>query len=110
MIKMACLHCPVAPSAPPNGFTGVPTSPRSASLTWSTPPMDEINGMIIRYIINVTVRETGQMFQLTSTTTTLTINTLSPYRTFICIIAAVTSAGIGPFSTQFTLVTPQDGN
>ena len=103
------MYSHTAPSAPPDGFTGTATSPRSAIFTWRTPLADEINGVIIRYTINVMIVETGQMFQLTSTTTTLTINTLSLYRTFICTIAAETSAGIGPFSTQFTLITPQDG-
>ena len=88
----------------------LPTSSRSASVTWGLPPADEVNGVIIRYVINVTVVGTGQTFQLTSTTTSLTVTTLTPYTTYICIIAAVTSAGIGPFSTQFTLITPEDGN
>ena len=87
----------------------VPMSPRSANVTWNPPPPSDVNGAVVRYIINVTVVETGQMFQLTSTTTKLTVSTLSPYRTFVCIIAAVTSVGIGPFSTQFNFTTPQDG-
>ena len=86
-----------------------PMSPRSASMSWSPPPADDINGVILRYIINVTVMGTGQTFQLISTTTTLTISTLSPYRTYICIITAVTSAGIGPYSSQVRLITPQAG-
>ena len=44
---------------------------------------------------------------LHSTTTSLTITTLNPHTTYICVIAAVTSAGVGPFSTQLTLQTPQ---
>lgn len=102
-------HYSAAPSAPPENFNAQPTSSRSATATWAPPPDDEINGVIVRYLINVTVVSTGRQFQLTSTTTTLTISTLTPYSTFICIIAAVTSVGIGPFSTQFTLITPQDG-
>lgn len=86
-----------------------PSSSRSATISWNPPPDDEINGIIIRYVINVTIVETGDTFQLNSTTTTLTVNALTPYTTYVCIIAAVTSAGIGPFSTQFTLITPEDG-
>ena len=102
-----CQPLPLAPSSPPVNFVATATSPRSAMMVWSPPPADDINGVITRYIINVTVMETGQMFQLTSTTTTLTVSTLSPYRTFICIIAAETSVGIGPFSTSFNVTTPQ---
>jgi len=52
---------------------------------------------------------TGATFQLVSTTTSLTVFTLDPYTTYVCIIAAVTSVGIGPFSNPFTLSTPEDG-
>ena len=97
------------PSGSPLNFGASTTTSRSATITWDPPRADLQNGIIIRYIINVTVVETGATFQLTSTTTSLTVNTLTPYRNFICIIAAVTSVGIGPFSTQFTLTTPQDG-
>jgi hypothetical protein len=97
----------LAPSAPPDNFTAIPSSPTSASITWDPPPTDDINGVIIRYIINVTVVGSGQTFLLNSTTTALTVTTLSPFSTYICIIAAVTSVGVGPFSSQVTLTTPQ---
>ena len=98
-----------APGAPPTNFIATPSTSRSSIITWDPPPFDEQNGIIIHYIINVTVVGTGQTFQLISNTTILSINTLTPFTSYICIIAAVTSAGIGPFSTQFNLVTPQDG-
>lgn len=62
--------------------------------------------MIIRYVINVTVVGSGQTFLLNSTTTALNLITLEPYTTYICVIAAVTTAGIGP-STRVILTTPQ---
>ena len=57
----------------------------------------------------MTVVGTGATFQLTSTTTPLSVFNLNPYTTYICIIAAVTTVGTGPFSSQFTLSTPEDG-
>lgn len=98
-----------APSAPPESFNAVPGSPTSASITWDTPPADDVNGVIIQYVINVTVVGSGRTFLLYSTETTLNVTTLQPYTTYICIIAAVTSAGVGPFSSQFVLATPQAG-
>lgn len=102
---MLSLHA--GPSAPPENFYAVPSSPTSASITWDPPPADDINGVIIQYIINVTVVGSRQTFQLTSITTSLNITTLQPYTTYICIITAVTSVGIGPFSSRFTLITPE---
>ncbi len=84
-------------------------SKNSAVISWEPPPYEDQNGVILLYIINVTVQETGEMFRLNSTLTTLTVTTLRPYRTYVCVIAATTSAGLGPFSTSVTVETPEDG-
>lgn len=99
----------IVPSGSPLSFGGNATSSRSASISWNSPLPDQWNGVIILYVINVTIMETGHVFQLNSTTTSLTVVTLQPFRNYICIIAAVTSVGTGPFSVSFTLTTPQDG-
>ena len=83
-------------------------SPYEAVLMWDPLPSDQQNGVVTGYVINVTVQETGQTFLLFSNTTTLTVQT-RPFRTFICVIAAQTSAGPGPFGPVFILSTPQDG-
>ena len=85
------------------------SSPYSAVLTWDPLPAGDQNGVVTGYVINVTVIETGKTFLLFSNTTSLTVNSLSPFRTFVCIIAAQTSAGTGPFGPIFTVITPQDG-
>ena len=85
------------------------TSSRSALLTWDPPNAADQNGIILEYTVNVSAVETGEEFQLTSTTTSITVTTLRPYTTYLCIIAASTTVGIGPFSTVFTIVTPEDG-
>ena len=103
------LYYATAPNGAPQNYTGEANSSRSAVLTWEPPLVEDQNGIIIGYVINVTVVETGEIFQLFSTTNTLTVNTLSPYTTYICIIAARTSIGLGPFSTTFTVQTPEDG-
>ncbi len=82
---------------------------RSAVLTWEPPPYEDQNGVITLYIITVTVQETGEMFQLNSTTTTLTVTSLRPFRTYVCVIVAATSVGLGPFSAPLTVETLQDG-
>ena len=99
----------VAPNGSPNDFNATITSPYSAILTWAPPPPDQQNGIIIGYIINVTILETNETFLLFSNTTSLTVNGLRPFRNYVCIIAAQTSVGIGPYSAVFTVTTPQDG-
>ena len=110
---MLLYHCEfafiVAPETAPSNFEAVATSPYAATLTWNPLPISEQNGDITGYIINVTVVETGEKLQLMSVSTSLTVTTLRPFRTYICIITAQTAVGIGPFSGEFTLVTLQDG-
>lgn len=90
-------------------FNATATSPHSAILTWEPPPEDDSNGVIIRYIIGVTVLETNQTFLLYSNTTYLVVTALRPHRTYICVIAAQTAVGTGPFGPEFVLNSPQDG-
>ena len=97
------------PSGYPQAFMAQSTSSRSAVLTWDPPNAEDQNGVIVEYTINVTAVETGEEFQFTSNTTIFTITTLRPFTTYLCTIAASTSIGLGPFSTVFTLRTPEDG-
>lgn len=84
-------------------------SSRSAFLSWEPPPSEEQNGVIINYVINVTEAESGSVFQLFSSNTSLFVSTLQPYTTYNFLIAASTSVGVGPFSRLFTRQTPEDG-
>ncbi len=98
-----------APSASSQVFNATVTSSQSATLSWEPPAPDGQNGKITGYVINVTVLETGEMFQLFSETTSLTVDSLQPYRTYTCVIAARTAAGLGPFSSPIVVTTPEDG-
>ena len=65
--------------------------------------------MIIQYTIDVVIQETGESFQLESTTTQLNLDSLKPYRTYVCVIAAATSVGTGPISETYVVQTLEDG-
>ncbi len=82
---------------------------RSAVLTWDPPPYEDQNGVIISYLISVTVNETGETFVLSTDGTSLSITELRPYRTYICTIAASTSVGVGSYSTGVIVETLEDG-
>ena len=100
---------PTVPSGSPQAFNAFATSPSSAVLTWQPPPFDQQNGVILSYVIDMIVVETGDNFLLFSNSTALTITNLKPFRTYICFIAAQTSVGTGPYGNPFVFYTPDDG-
>jgi len=53
--------------------------------------------------------DSPEMFQRLSDSTTLTVNDLIPFTTYLLIVAASTSVGIGPFTLILTVQTPEDG-
>ena len=81
---------------------------RAFHLMWSPPPLEDQNGLIFIYLINISVLESGDHFQLVSNTTSLVIEDLHPYYTYSCIVAAFTVA-MGPFTEVYTIQLPQDG-
>lgn len=67
------------------------------------------NGIITGYIINVTTLDTGEISQYVTLGRNLTLDSLAPFSTYAFIIAARTSIGAGPFSTDLTIQTLEDG-
>ena len=74
--------------------------------------MDEQNGVITSYTINITETGSGNTIQRTvssSQDASITVESLLPFTTYSCSIAASTAVGMGPFSILVTLNTPEDG-
>ncbi len=97
------------PDSSPEELRSVEVTSRSAVLTWDPPPYEDQNGVIISYLISVTINETGENFVLSTNDTSLSITGLRPYRTYICTIAASTSVGVGPYTMGVIVETLEDG-
>ena len=97
------------PNSPPQNFQGTAVSSRSISLNWDSPLLEDQNGIIIGYIINVTLVETEENFNLFSNSNNITVGLLRPYSTYRLKIAGQTVVGIGTFSVAITIRTPEDG-
>ena len=78
------------------------------NITWSQPPIDQINGIIQHYIVLVSVLETSNQFQYNSSDTSLLLTKLHPYYTYTVLVAAVT-VSVGPYSIGYTIKTPSSG-
>ena len=100
----------IVPSGFPQDISVNNTTPYSISLTWTPPPLNQQNGIIIRYVANVTHIDTLETIQYYSTVTSITISGLDPYTTYVCVVAAETTIGVGPFShSSFTVQTREAG-
>lgn len=78
-------------------------------IQWDFPEPEDQNGIIIGYVVEINATETGETYQLTSTLSTVIIDTLQPFTTYVCRIAARTRVGTGPYSIAITATTLQDG-
>ena len=97
-----------APSGPPQGISAIALGSRRIQINWSQPLYEEQNGIVRSYIVNITVQETRQHMQLTTSNTTITAEGLHPYYNYYISVAAVTIA-LGPYTEAHVLQTPQDG-
>ena len=78
-------------------------------MTWEVPLAEQQNGVIQRYLVMVMVQQTRASFTLNSTSTSLLVPDLHPAYHHTIEVAAVTVAGVGPYSNVIVVMTPDDG-
>lgn len=98
-----------APSAPPDTVYVTEIYSDSIELSWSTLPPEHHNGEIIGYNITVTAINTRETFTVFSVTNATTISSLVPFTSYSYSVAAVTVAGVGPYSSVSTVLTGEAG-
>lgn len=81
---------------------------RAVVCSWSPPPLEHQNGLIVEYRVNVTEMITERVFLQISTSTSLVIESLHPDYVYLWVVTAVT-IGVGPYTTTSTIRTPEDG-
>ena len=96
------------PTRSPQTPTAVTRDSMTIFCSWSPPPTDHHNGIIVEYRINVTEVITGRAFVRVSTTTSLEITSLHPDYVYSWVVTAVT-VGAGPYTAASTIRTPEDG-
>ena len=99
---------PPAPSQPPTNVQVPTINPRKVELVWAPPPMDQQNGIIRRYIVNITNNDSGEEMITHSQTTSTLVQNLDPFTTYTCSVSAETVAP-GPFSSAIMFQTAEDG-
>ena len=71
--------------------------------------MDGQNGVITRYSVNITNRNSGESVLLSTAETSITVQQLTPFTAYLCSVAAETSVGLGPYTLPLTVTTNEDG-
>ena len=99
----------IVPSGPPRNLDSTLPDPHTVILVWDPPRPEDKNGQILLYYINVTQLNSGNTFQVSTNQTTIFIGNLDPYTTYTFVVAASTIAGLGPFSSNNTVTTLEDG-
>ena len=102
------LFCFIAPTLAPQDVVATATDSRTLLMSWVLPPFEHQNGIIREYRVNITERETGRTYYLTTAATSLTAPSLHPFYTYDCKVAAFTIAQ-GPYSEKLSITMPEDG-
>ena len=80
------------------------------TISWHPPPFEFRNGIITGYTISLTTVGSGDVSEHSSSTDTITLGSLHPFTAYAFAVAAKTSVGTGPYTTDSTVMTLEDGN
>ena len=80
----------------------------SLTLTWQPPSVENLNGIIRQYIVQIVETDTGRTLTIASNNTEVTVEDLHPFYIYICRIAAET-VELGPYSAPITVQLNEDG-
>ena len=97
-----------APSQPPVNVVVSALYSRQVEVVWEPPSMAQQNGIIRRYIVNITSVDSGEELIAYSQATTTLLQNLDPFTSYACFISAETVAP-GPFSSPIVFRTAEDG-
>ena len=82
---------------------------RNVQLVWNEIPVAEQNGQITNYVVIVYNTRSEQEITHITSIASLTLSSLSPFTTYRCKVAASTSIGMGPNTTELVFETEEDG-
>lgn len=98
----------IGPSGPPQQFSVSAHDSKTLQLSWHPPRPEDQNGLIRKYMVNITEVETMKEVIHMSTRTTLHVRSLHPFYNYKCSVAAHT-IDIGPYTHVVNVQMPEDG-
>ncbi len=109
--QQLCIYvfCIVVPSSPPDEISIDAIYFDSIYLSWRAPLREYHNGELIGYNVTFTTVNSEEVFNLFSASNGTVIGSLNPFTSYDISIAAVTGAGVGPYSAAVTIATAETG-
>jgi len=98
----------VAPSSAPVAVAAIMVNSSGFTLTWSSPPPEDHNGIIRQYAVHIIELITGLEYTLTSVEIQKSMYFLHPFYNYTIAVSAVTNQP-GPFSAAIHVITSQGG-
>lgn len=101
----------LVPSGPPTRPVSSDVTSTSFTLMWQPPPLQTHNGIITHYKLQLENTRTSVAHFITVHSSSLSHNVvdLSPYTSYECSVAALTVNGTGPYSSEHSVQTSEDG-
>ena len=98
------------PTASPDSIQSMIVNSTAVIITWLPPVVDDQNGIITAYIVNVSLEDNDTVpLQYTTSSLSVMLVEVYPFSTYVVFVAAETSVGRGPFSRSLRISTPEDG-
>ena len=98
----------IAPDSPPQHPNAIALSPTSIHITWDPPLLQDHNGIIREYRVNVTEAATSTITEHVINQTQLVVTDLKPFHVYYCSIVAVT-VDEGPHTVSVSVLTQEAG-
>ena len=96
------------PTGPPQQVTAQPSDATTLVIQWQPPRDVHRNGVITRYIVNITELETTSPLQYITTNLSITVTSLHPFYRYSYIVSSET-IGLGPYSDTRIIHMPEAG-
>lgn len=109
MLLLCAFLCHIVPSGPAQELNVSVVSFEEVVISWEPPDEADQNGIITSYLVNITHVVTHQSVTRTSKNTSLFLEDLRPFTSYICRVAASTHVGVGPFSIPVGFLTQEAG-
>ena len=90
---------PTAPDESPQNATVDILDSSRVECRWLPPLPEDVNGIVTGFIVRVTGQDSYELIELQTNQTSILVENLHPFYSYVFTVAALTEAGRGPFTS-----------